>query len=84
MRILDKHGYTAHSHHIKVMLGLDAKAKLPSEGMPAREIQGITVYVLSIEDARARKQFHRVMAICPTCKAHLSAGRLHQHVCQRE
>ena len=25
---------------------------------------------------------HRVIAICPGCDRHLSAGRLHQHVCK--
>jgi hypothetical protein len=71
--------WPAHSGTVKEFLGLDRKAKLPAEGMPPREIQGFQVYVLSLTEARAKKQFHRVMAICPTCGKHLSAGRLQQH-----
>ena len=26
---------------------------------------------------------HRVIAICPGCQRHLSAGRLHQHICKK-
>lgn len=80
----------AHSDDVKAMLGLPKK--LPKEGVPPRIVQGIKVWV---EPAAAavyvmrwgqrkllKRSTHRVMAECPLCGAHLSAGRLHQHKCQ--
>lgn len=75
-------GWNAHSYQMKALLGLGEKAKIPAEGMPARVIQGITVYVLSLVQAKERKVFHRVRAICPHCAAEMSAGRMHQHKCK--
>jgi hypothetical protein len=75
-------------------LGLKAGGHLPKEGMPERVIQGIRVYVKPAPESVVvvkhfgkrvgilKRSNHRVMAICPGCKRHLSAGRLHQHVCK--
>jgi hypothetical protein len=82
--IRNAYGRNAQSHEIKAMLGLADKAKLPSEGMALRDIQGYSVWVKplpSIRDARFHCT-HRVMAECPRCLRVLSAGRLHQHKCQ--
>lgn len=80
--VTGERGWTAHSHHVKAMLGLAAKAKLPAAGMPEQVIQGITIYVKPLDANRNRThKVHRVMAICPDCGLHLSAGRLHQHKC---
>lgn len=79
--IKDSRGRNAHSSQIKILLGLDQKAKLPKEGMPVREIQGIKVFVAPLDPARSRRRLHRVRAICPACGMEMSAGRLHQHVC---
>lgn len=81
----------AHTDDVKAMLGLPKK--LPKEGVPPQIIQGIKVWV---EPAAApvlvskwggklrpvKRSTHRVMAECPLCGAHLSAGRLHQHKCK--
>lgn len=83
--------WNAHHDDLKVMLGLPKK--LPREGVPPQIIQGIKVWV---EPAAApvlvskwggkprpvKRSTHRVMAECPLCGVHLSAGRLHQHKCE--
>lgn len=79
--IRDQWGRNAQSHNVKKMLGLEPKAKLPKEGMPAREIQGITVYVRPLDAKTSARRLHRVRAICPHCNKDLSVGRLHQHTC---
>lgn len=80
----------AHSPQVRAMLGLDSKAKLPVEGMPARVVQGIKVWVEPLVGAApknsagrtAKRSTHRVLAECPHCQQVLSAGRLHQHKCK--
>lgn len=80
----------AHSGDVMEMLGLKRGGHLPDEGMPARVIQGIKVWVEPTPgpkyDAcwgRPRKSSaHRVMCECPDCGKHMSVGRLHQHVCK--
>jgi hypothetical protein len=73
-------------------LGLKPGGHLPSEGLPEREIQGIRVYVKPATPTKIttnvfgthiwKSSKHRVIAICPGCERHLSAGRLHQHICK--
>lgn len=70
-----------HSGELMQELGLRAGGHLPAEGMPAREINGVTVYVLPANgpdttSRRNKSSKHRVMAICPDCQRHMSAGRL--------
>jgi hypothetical protein len=72
----------ASSSGIKILLGLDPKAKLPRDGMPAREVQGIIIGVLPLDPRTSRRRVHRVYAVCPDCSKQMSAGRLHQHICQ--
>lgn len=79
--IRDSWGRNAQSSELKTMLGLDPKAKLPADGMPAQEIQGYTVYIRPLDAKSSARRVHRVRAICPRCKKDLSAGRLHQHTC---
>lgn len=77
--------WNAHSHHVKEMLGIVEK-KLPREGLPWRKLHGIMVCVMPFEprpDGRKSSK-HRVIAECPECLRCLSAGRLHQHVCDPE
>lgn len=76
--------WNAHSRHVTAMLGLKPGEKLPAEGMEARLIQGIKVWVEPIGPAlaRGRRMTHRVKAECPDCHKVMSAGRLHQHVCK--
>lgn len=81
-----QHNWHVQSSGMKILLGLDPKAKLPVEGMPAREIQGITVWVEPLKGAaptHGKRHAHRVMARCPVCSHEMSAGRLHQHVCKQ-
>lgn len=81
MKLVNDRGWTAHSHQVKEMLGLDSKKKLPAEGMAVKVIQGIKVYINPLDPKRSARRAHRVIAICPECEKHMSAGRLHQHVC---
>ncbi len=79
MKLTTDRGWTAHSHHVKRMLGLDVNKHLPAEGMAPMLIQGISVYVKPLDPKRKSARQHRVMAICPLCNKHMSAGRIHQH-----
>lgn len=82
----------AHADGMKQLLGLGYKAKLPREGMAPRVIQGVKVWVEPAKPQRTVERWgklymmkssaHRVMAECPHCGQHLSAGRLHQHKCK--
>lgn len=69
--------WNAQSRHVLMALGVK---KPPVEGMPAREVQGVTVWVDSLAVAREKRHFHRVRCACPYCAADVSLGRLHQHV----
>lgn len=59
-------------------LGLKAGGHLPDQGMPPVQIEGVTVYVLpkSASTGGRKSSKHRVMAVCPVCNRHMSAGRL--------
>lgn len=84
-----KYTRNAHSHDIKLMLGLTVKQKLPNEGMPPRLIHGIEVWVAPLAPRisqdhieRWRRRYakpHRVLCRCPQCGKVVSVGRLHQH-----
>jgi len=77
-----EHKRNVHDSGMKILMGLDPKAKWPAGGLPMRMVQGVFIYVRSLEDARERKEFHRVRAICPGCSREMSAGRLFQHKCK--
>jgi hypothetical protein len=79
-----KHGRNAHSSELREMLGLAPKAKLPVEGMDAKIVAGIKLWIvpLGANLTRHKRSTHRLLAECPTCGKHLSAGRLHQHKCK--
>lgn len=78
--------YHAHSSEVRELLGLGPKAKLPLDGMPARYIDGVKVWVNPhMPHASGRKSsVHRVRCMCPDCGQELSLGRLHQHVCDKK
>ena len=81
-----------HSQMMLEALGLRPGGHLPPEGMPARIVNGVKVWVEPEPMTRTfnraagikvrKSSKHRVMAECPSCKRHMSAGRLHQHVCR--
>lgn len=77
-------GWPATESELKVMFGLGPKAKWPDAGMPIQVIQGITVFVLSKQEAEDHKVFHRARGVCPSCRITMSAGRLKQHVCKED
>lgn len=80
-RALREYGRTwpAHADEVLAMLGVE---RLPDEGMPEREIQGVRVYVAPKPPRDGRHmQRLRVMAIC-ACGRHVAVGRLHQHICR--
>jgi hypothetical protein len=89
--ILGETGRNMHSDEIMKTLELKAGGHLPKEGMPIRKIQDIQVYVRPSYDYKKnnplikvrKSSTHRVIAICPSCGRHLSAGRLHQHICKQ-
>lgn len=78
--------WNAHCHHVREMLGLRPKQKLPREGIAAKVIDGVSIYVLSADAAKQLwpdvKKPHRMRGVCPTCGEHMSAGRLFQHKCK--
>ena len=74
--------WPAHSGDVHELLGLTHHQALPHGGMPERVIQGVRVWVDSIEDAKAAGRFHRVRCQCPSCGQVMSVGRLHQHTCK--
>jgi len=75
----------ANAHDMYELLGLGRNGKLPSKGIsPAVIIQGVRVYIkplLGDKPKHGKRNAHRVMVICSCCERHMSAGRLHQHVC---
>jgi hypothetical protein len=84
-------GRRVHTSTMFQLLGLTG-SKLPTEGMPARDIKGIQVWVNPLPPMPApppghlrnrKRSTHRVMCRCPDCAQELSAGRLHQHVCEK-
>ena len=81
----DEYGRNAQSHTVRAMLGLAPLQKIPAQGMPARYVQGILVWVDPLPERpigrRRRRATHRVRALCPDCGQTLSAGRMHQHKC---
>ena len=59
------------------------KARLPEEGYPEREVDGVTYYIAKkTEPAGSRQQ--RLMAICPKCNVHIPSGRLEQHMKRKD
>lgn len=67
-------------------LGIDPKAaRLPDEGLPLQDIDGVKVYVTSKAYAQAeakrrgRAFIHRVLVFC-SCGKTVPAGRLSQHL----
>jgi hypothetical protein len=74
--------WAMHSDEMLKTLGVEG-SKLPLEGLPQREIQGIQVWVVPhVPHPNGRKSSkHRVLCACPNCGRVLSAGRLHQHKC---
>lgn len=70
---------------LRESLGL-ASGKLPDEEhtMHVSTVNGVTITVLSREEARKRfpksTRPHRVLARCPACLKEVSAGRYNQHI----
>lgn len=81
-------GWNVHSADMRELLGLDRKAKLPAEGMPQREINGIQTWVNPLVSEATRRdlgwptRMHRVRCHCSDCGQEMSAGRLFQHKCK--
>jgi hypothetical protein len=72
-----------HSSAMMRALGLKPGAHLPTMGLARRDVEGVTVYVKPVPPREiwdhGKSSAHRVIAICPACERHLSAGRLVQH-----
>lgn len=82
MKLIGRFGRHATASDMLEFLGLPRTAKLPKEGMPKREIQGVRVYVKPfVSNGSRRTVKHRVIAIC-TCGRHIPTGRINQHRCQ--
>lgn len=82
VKITGRWGY-ANAQDMYRLLGV---SRLPVEGMPARDIQGVQVYVKPLSAGprlprHGKRLSHRVIAIC-NCGQHVSVGRLHQHKCK--
>ena len=88
-KILDprwpQHHWHAQNSGIKILLGLRPEQPLPAEGLPAREIQGVKVWIDPLgEKQKQRRMTHRIRCECPDCGQKMSVGRLHQHICKGE
>ena len=72
-----------HERSLKRMLGLpDKEVKRMSKDftLDPTEVDGVMVYIKPSEHKGGRSAGkHRVMAICPECGKHVSAGRMFQH-----
>lgn len=83
-----KYGW-ARAHELARMLLGSEKAKLPVEGRKPQVIQGITVYIVGLQQGpMPRNQWGRflkrrfalrVRGICPICHKHMALSRLPQH-----
>lgn len=82
--IRGKHG-RATSSDMMEFLGLGRNAKLPKNGLPEQDIQGVRVYVTPqrvLRPGERKSSSHRIFAIC-NCGQHVPTGRLHQHKCKQ-
>lgn len=69
-------GLPLRHYDIYPLLGLRSGHHLPKEGLGARYVDGMVVFVKpKTENRRA----HRVMVICPDCGNNIPFGRLQQH-----
>lgn len=78
-----------HNPQVKEAFGLPLKAKWPAEGLPKREIQGITCWVEPMaapiyaqrygKTVKVKSSKHRTFGICPACNATIPLGRMEQH-----
>lgn len=60
------------------------KSKLPQEGRIKTIISDDGQHKVLLHLAPAGKKYdrsHRVFVVCPICKNHIPAGRIHQHTC---
>lgn len=87
MNLRNENGYQMQHSELYRRLGLDPKKHLPSEGVAATNIDGITVYVLPkgatspiTRERKYRGHTKRTFAICPSCDRHVEAGHFHQHL----
>jgi hypothetical protein len=76
LKLADHPRWQASEGQLKLALGVDRR--WPDAGLPPTRLGNTTVYVLPRNPAGTRK--HRAMAVCAYCGAHVSAGRLHQHL----
>lgn len=65
---------------MKRAFGLRPADKWPDEGMPARIINGIRVYIAPKGFVHMRGLKRRCCAVCPTCGNPYDAGHLGQHM----
>ena len=79
-------GYPARWDELYTALGLDPNKHLPDEGVRAKMLSNVVVFVwpkqfAASEAKRSANVFkHRLRCWCPKCSKELSAGRLHQHL----
>lgn len=76
--------WACHSNGMKILFGLNPKQKWPAEGLPARTINGIKIWVNPLQGEKpnhGKRHTHRVRAKCPYCGQEMSAGRINQHRC---
>lgn len=83
-----RYGRYADSTDLFALMGMPRVDHWPATGLPARDVQGVRVWVnpkpVKVgRDGRPRKSSaHRVRCACPGCGRELSAGRLSQHLCE--
>lgn len=77
--IRNERGQYVREDEVKVLMGLDAKAKWPDHGVNPARVQGVTVWVLSKDQAKGLGVFQRARCKCPVCDKDVPVGRLAQH-----
>lgn len=72
--------WPCHDAGMKMYFGLTSADKWPKEGLPARNISGVEVFVKPLDPNRRSARQHRARALCPHCGLEFSAGRINYHI----
>jgi hypothetical protein len=68
-----------HWYDLYEALGLNPKKHLPAEGLSARQVGNVTVWV-DPKIPGTNQDAKRVWCFCPVCQKKFTAGKLFQHM----
>lgn len=73
----------AYNNRVARMMAALGVKRLPAEGLPEREVDGVKVWVAPLDPSPTARRFkrstHRLLCECPRCGKTMSFGRLAQH-----